>query len=112
MTIRNDPRYAGDPNAPDPDRHFPDEKARKAARLATILAALALLLALIALIVALVHDHDFAPQNCDPATDYVCKPEVKEEKVTTQVPTTSMSPTEVPVPTVTESETVTTTVVP
>jgi hypothetical protein len=97
------------------DDRYHDEKARKAATLATILAAVAGVIALIALIYALSHDHeDKAPQNCDPATDYVCRPEVVQETKTTDVPTTSMSPssTEVPVPGTTQSEIVTTTVRP
>ena len=89
-----------------------DEKARKAASLATVLAAVAGVIALVALIYAFMHNHDFAPQNCDPATDYVCEPEVVEETATVDVPTTTMSPTEVPVPTSTPSEIVTTTVRP
>lgn len=116
MTVHDDPN---DPNR-DPRRGgarevrgvLRDEEARKAARIAQILAAVALLLSVIALIWLAVHDHDFAPSNCDPGTDYVCEPEVVEETGTVDVPTTSLSPTEVPVPTVTPSETVTTTVRP
>ena len=108
------------PNDPprDPDGRFRtddryrDEKARKSATLATILAAIAGVIAIVALIFAFVHNHDSAPANCDPATDYVCEPETVEETATVDVPTTTMSPTEVPVPTVTPSETVTTTVRP
>ena len=103
-------------NPGDDDRtRYPDDKARKSATIATAIAGVAALIALIALIIALVHDHeDKAPQNCDPASDYVCHPEVVEETTTTDVPTTSMSPssTQVPVPGTTQSEIVTTTVRP
>jgi hypothetical protein len=106
MTIRDDPN---DPAG----RPLRDEEARNTAKTATIIAAVAGLIALVALILALVHmSDDFAPANCDPATDYVCEPETVQETTTTDVPSTSMSPTEVPVPTVTPSETVTTTVRP
>jgi len=111
------------PNDPprDPDGRFRtddryrDEKARKSASLATVLAAVAGVIAIVALIYAFVHGHDLgdsAPANCDPATDYVCEPETVEETATVDVPTTSMSPTEVPVPSTTQSEIVTTTVRP
>lgn len=97
------------------DARYRDDKARKSATLATILAAIAGVIAIVALIIAFTHDHDLgdsAPANCDPATDYVCEPEVVEETATVDVPTTSMSPTEVPVPSTTQSEIVTTTVRP
>ena len=110
MTVPPNPT---DPRYNDPDRHFPDDKARKDARTATVIGVVAGVIALIALILALVHmSDDFAPANCDPASDYVCEPETQTQTSTTQVPSTSMSPTEVPVPTSSPSETVTTTVVP
>lgn len=112
MTLPGDPNDPRTPLNRDPDDRLHDGKARKAAKLATIIAAVAAVIALIALIIALAHDHDAAPSNCDPSTDYVCEPETVEQTGTVDVPTTSMSPTEVPVPTVTPSETVTTTVVP
>lgn len=97
----------------DPDDRVFDEKARKAAGVATIIAVVAGLIGLVALIFAIVHtSQDFAPANCDPTTDYVCKPETRTETTTTQVPSTSLSPTEVPVPTSSPSEVVTTTVAP
>lgn len=108
MTIRDDPN-----DRPPRSDRLRDQDARNAARLATIIAAVAGVIALIALIVALVHDHeDKAPQNCDPNSDYVCHPETVEETGTVDVPTSSMSPTEVPVPSTTQSEIVTTTVRP
>ena len=103
----------GDPIEPRPRAR--DEEARKAAKTATIIAAVAAVIAVIALILAFVHmQQDFAPANCDPASDYVCRPETVQETSTTQVPSTSMSPTstEVPVPTSSPSEVVTTTVRP
>jgi len=115
MTTRNTPPTGPGYSASDPDDGpWPDRKARDAARLATIIAVIAGIIAVIALIVVLIHasNEDDAPANCDPTTDYVCEPETRTEEVTTQVPTTSLSPTEVPVPTVTESATVTTTTVP
>ena len=106
MTVRNDP-------ARGPDDRFPDERARSAARTALTVAVLGGLVALAALIIAIVHSsQDFAPANCDPSSDYVCKPETQTQTTSVQVPSTSMSPTEVPVPTSTPSEVVTTTVVP
>ena len=92
-----------------------DEDARKSAKTALIVGAVAGLIAVIALILAAVHmSDDFAPANCDPNTDYVCKPETTTQTTTTQVPSVSMSPssTEVPVPTSSPSEIVTTTVHP
>jgi hypothetical protein len=102
-----------DPHDPRPAVTAVDRDARTTAKQATILAAVAGLLGLVALILALVHmSDDFAPANCDPASDYVCEPETQTQTSTTQIPSMSMSPTEVPVPTSTPSEVVTTTVVP
>ena len=92
-----------------------DEDARKAAKTATVIGAVAGLIAVIALVLAIVHmQDDFAPANCDPASDYVRRPETSEVTTSVDVPSTSMSPTstEVPVPTSSPSEVVTTTVKP
>lgn len=105
----------GDPIHPSARATLRDEEARKKAGTATVIAAVAAVIAVVALILAFVHmQQDFAPANCDPATDYVCRPETSTATSTTQVPSTSMSPTstEVPVPTSSPSEVVTTTVKP
>ena len=106
-----------DPN--EPLTHQPatlrDPEARKKAGTATVIAAVAAVIAVVALILAFVHmSDDFAPANCDPASDYVCRPETSQVTTSVDVPSTSMSPTstEVPVPTSSPSEIVTTTVKP
>lgn len=53
-----------------------------------------------------------APKNCDPASDYVCKPETTTETTKVDVPTSKETTTETVVPTTTQSEIVTTTVKP
>jgi hypothetical protein len=73
MTVPDEPTQ--DPLHPRRPVAVVDPDARKAARVATILAALATVLAIVALIIALVHNHDYAPQNCDISTDYVCASE-------------------------------------
>lgn len=110
MTIRNDPPAYS--SAPRPNDRV-DSEARDRARTATIVAVIAGIIALVALVIALVHSSkDFAPANCDPSTDYVCEPEIITETTTVDVPTTSLSPTEVPVPSISRSPVVTTTTVP
>lgn len=71
-----------------------DPGARDSAKTAMIIAAIAGLIAIAALIIALVHvSQNFAPQKCDPKSDYVCHPTTTTQTTSVPVPTTTLSPT-------------------